>query len=238
MDPRYIPDDIYNTKILPYFNNMAFRRCSDDKCQYDIVFPALKQPRTIIKNLASIYYDETGAIISKDSTIELCLAEQDEFLFKPAIDTGHGRAIAFLNPLTLERQDIEHVISRLKANFIVQGFVKQHPQLAALNASSLNTIRIISFLFQGNIHISSAILRVGAKGSKIDLVREDTLALFWQMDASQKKPSTKRVNGWLPIVMVCPSLNAMFRITKKSLTSFAKNTLSLHILRLLVGILP
>lgn len=168
LNPRYIPDDLYNTKILPYFNNMSFRRSSDDKCSYDFLFASLKRPRTIVKNSAGVYYDAEGKIISEEEAIALCLLESDEFLFKPAIDTGHGRGIQFMDPETTKRKDIEAVIHRLKANFIVQASLKQHAQLALLNASSVNTIRIISFLFQGSVYISSAILRVGAKGAKID----------------------------------------------------------------------
>lgn len=170
LDPRYIPNDIYQRKILPYFSNVSFRRCSEDKCRYDILFPNLKKPKTIIKNIAGVFYDRDMEIITRENAKKICLHQEHEFLFKPSIDSGQGRAVEFLDPRTLKESDLEEVMRRQKANYIVQSSLRQDPVLMTLNPTSLNTIRIVTFLFDHQVHILSAILRIGAQGSRVDNV--------------------------------------------------------------------
>ena len=75
----------------------------------------------------------------------------------------------------MDQKSLISAIDGLKANFIVQEAVKQHAVLAALNPSSLNTIRVVSFLFEGTIYILSSILRMGASDIRsIILVRVDS----------------------------------------------------------------
>ena len=62
-DPRYIPEDIYWKVIYPTYNKTDFRHAYTDKCFYKQLFPYLKQPRTILRNSNSIFYDESGNIV-------------------------------------------------------------------------------------------------------------------------------------------------------------------------------
>lgn len=53
-------------------------------------------------------------------------------------------------------------------DYIIQKCIIQHPQYKMFNSSSVNTEKIISFLFKGKVYILTSILRVGAPGSHID----------------------------------------------------------------------
>ena len=87
--------------------------------------------------------------------------------------------ISFFDSQDLDQKSLISAIDGLKANFIVQEAVKQHAVLAALNPSSLNTIRVVSFLFEGTIYILSSILRMGASDIRsIILVRVDSPVRF------------------------------------------------------------
>ena len=150
-DPRYIPDDLWYGVIVPYFSNSQFRRFGEDKCLHDVFFKDLVRPETIVKNMAGIFYDAHMCIITKEQAIEKCMVYQGEFLIKPSIDSGEGRLISFFDSQDLDQKSLISAIDGLKANFIVQEAVKQHAVLAALNPSSLNTIRVVSFLFEVDI---------------------------------------------------------------------------------------
>lgn len=168
-DPRYIPDDLWDGKILPYYSNMFFRRPYEDKCMHHALFPDLNRPRTIIKNMAGQYYTDDLQTLTAEEALELCCREES-FILKPAIDSGAGRLIQFYDSKTDSPDVIPKLLASLKNNFIVQEIVRQHPVLASLHESSLNTIRILSFFFEGEVHILSAIVRMGTGDARVDNV--------------------------------------------------------------------
>jgi hypothetical protein len=167
VDKRYIPEDIWFGKILPYYSNMQFRRACEDKCMHDIWFPNLKRPQTVAMNVAGVFYDDTRNIISKDEAVDLCLKKQ-KFLIKPSIDSGEGRLIRFFDDKVIDVKEINNAFDALGCNFIAQEVVKQHLTLSQLNEKSLNTIRVVSFLFQGRVYLLSSILRMGGGTSRVD----------------------------------------------------------------------
>lgn len=170
IDPRYIPDDLYYGEMIPYFSNSQFRRFGEDKCYHDVWFPDIKRPQTICKNIAGVYYNPDMEPITFDEAVSLALAFHDECLVKPSIDSGEGRLIQFFTPETINRGVVEAAFKEMGANFIMQAAVKQHEVLSRMNPSSLNTIRVVSFFFEGKVYILSCILRIGAPNAKVDNV--------------------------------------------------------------------
>ena len=136
-------------------------------------------------------------IITKEQAIEKCMVYQGEFLIKPSIDSGEGRLISFFDSQDLDQKSLISAIDGLKANFIVQEAVKQHAVLAALNPSSLNTIRVVSFLFEGTIYILSSILRMGASGHKVDNIGAGGFACPIQANGRLTEKGVNRKAEWV-----------------------------------------
>lgn len=197
VDPRYIPDDLFYGEMIPYFSNSQFRRFGEDKCYHDIWFPDLKRPETICKNIAGVYYAPDMRPITFEEAIILTLAFEDEFLIKPSIDSGGGRLISFFSPKTAKQSFIEEIFRKMGANFIVQAAVKQHPILSQMNPSSLNSIRIVSFFFKGEVYVLSGILRVGAPNAKVDNIGAGGYACPIQKDGSLKDKAVNRKAEWV-----------------------------------------
>ena len=197
VDPRYIPDDLYYGELIPYFSNSQFRRFGEDKCYHDIWFADIKRPETICKNIAGVFYDSQMNPITPSEAVKLALAFKDEFLIKPSIDSGEGRLIKFFTPETVNKKALIEAIKTMDANFIIQASVKQHPALANLNPSSLNTIRIVTFFFEGEVYVSSCILRVGAPNAKVDNVGAGGFACPIKKDGWLKDKAVNRKAEWV-----------------------------------------
>ncbi len=197
VDPRYIPDDLFDGEIIPYFSNSQFRRFGEDKCYHDIWFPDVKRPLTICKNIAGVYYDTDMKPIIAEEACALVLAFKDECLIKPSIDSGEGRLIQFFTPETIDKESVEKTFKEMGANFIIQAAVKQHPVLSQMNPSSLNTIRVVSFFFEEEVHILSCILRVGAPNAKVDNVGAGGYACQIKIDGRLNKKAVNRKAEWV-----------------------------------------
>ncbi|NLW53077.1 MAG: hexapeptide transferase [Tissierellia bacterium] len=168
-DNRYVPDDIYYSKILPYFSNMKFRRPYEDKCMHYRMFPNLTRPLTIAKSMANVYYDANDNIIDKAKVKELIKAHGN-VIVKPSIDSGAGRLIQFYDKTKDTDVILDKIIETAGGNFICQEVLSQHATMASLNLNTLNTIRVFSFLFKGEVHILSVICRMGSGDAKVDNV--------------------------------------------------------------------
>ena len=164
-DPRYIPDDIWFDRILPYYSNSRFRRAGEDKAYHGVWFPDERRPRTITAQIAGIFYNENYEIIPRKQAERLCVA-QGSFVVKPTVDSGCGRLIRFY--ADADEEEIAAAFDLFGDNFIVQEIVEQHEVLRALHPDSLNTLRIVSFLYNNEVRILSAILRMGGKGARVD----------------------------------------------------------------------
>ncbi len=197
VDPRYIPDDLYYGEMIPYFSNSQFRRFGEDKCYHDVWVPDIKRPQTICKNIAGVYYDGSMNPISREKAVELAASFKDEFLIKPSIDSGEGRLIQFFAPGTADSGTIGEAFDKMGANFILQAAVKQHPVLAQMNPTSLNTIRVVTFFFEGEVHVLSCIFRVGAPNSKVDNVGAGGFACPIRMDGQLNDKAVNRKAQWV-----------------------------------------
>lgn len=223
VDPRYIPDDLWYGVIVPYFSNTQFRRFGEDKCMHDIFFKELIRPKTIIKNIAGVFYDAEMNVISMEQAVKQCLVYPGEFLIKPSIDSGEGRLISFFEKEKNNKEAILSTMCSLKANYIAQEIVKQHPVLSELNPSSLNTVRIVSFFFEGEVHILSSILRMGASGHKVDNIGAGGFACPIQKDGHLTEKGVNRKAEWVSEnqhgIRFCdvqvPSYEKIIRIVKE-----------------------
>lgn len=195
-DPRYIPEDLYWKKIYPALNQTRFRHAYTDKCFYGRLFPDLKQPRTIIKNSNHCFYDGADRIISFNQAKSL-LEPESSFVIKPAIHSGEGVDIFFYERKHHLDIDFESLMKSYGSNFIVQEVAAQHKVLASIHPESLNTIRVITFLFQGQVHISSSILRMGMAGSRMDNISTGGLACPVHPDGSLGSEAMNQQSQWV-----------------------------------------
>lgn len=194
-DPRFVPESIWVSTIRRYFNDMSMLRAYADKGRLNLLFPDVKKPETIAKNIAGYFYDGDGEhLISREEAEAICLQEE-HLIFKPSLDTYGGSGIVFYDREN-EAQDIHALFDHFRKNFVVQRLVRQHPDLSRLNESSLNTIRVLSLHFKGQVHILSSQLRIGGKGARVDNIGSGGCACPINPDGSLTGKGVTRQSAW------------------------------------------
>ena len=194
--PEYIPDDIWFNKIIPHFNTLIFAQALQDKCLHNILVPDVKRPCTVVKNIAGVYYDDELNLLTKEEAVERFM-KAGRVLIKPSVGSGKGSDILFFNGCDMSRDNVENLFAKYKRNFIVQEKLKQHKDLAAIYDKSLNTIRIVTFLFENEVYILSVIVRMGSGNSEIDNVSKGGYACKVNMDGTLDEYAVNRKGEWV-----------------------------------------
>lgn len=163
----YIPDDYYMDKVEPFFNKPLIARKNEDKNLYDLFFGDITMPRTILRYVDGAFMDEAYNLMTKDNALKMC-QQYDEVIVKTASESGGGHGITFWN----RNESLADLEKRIKKgdNMIVQELVKQHPEMSRLHESSINTLRIMTVMFEGQVHVMTHFVRMGVKGKRVDNV--------------------------------------------------------------------
>ncbi len=195
-DPRFIPDTLWFGKIIPYFNNLSFKSSYTDKAMLSRLFPDVRQPVTVVKNMGGSFYNGAEEPITRTEADEICRREE-HLIFKPTIESGGGMNIQFYDAGEIPADRIGELFDQFDSNFIVQQIVQQHPDLARINASTLNTMRILSFRFQGKVHILSAQLRMGSSKARVDNVSAGGFACPINPDGTLWEKAVSKKTQWI-----------------------------------------
>ncbi len=175
---EYIPENIFYLILEPKLNRYDFAPALSDKNLLNRLFPNVKQPETIVKNINGIYF-HNDEIIDFETVTDLC-NQAGKMIIKPSIGGFGGKDVRRFqcsNGITdLLEAPLEKVLTDYKNNFIIQVSILQHPILASLNQSSVNTFRIVTYLTGMEPQILSMFVRMGRKGSINDNMSTGGLA--------------------------------------------------------------
>lgn len=166
----YVPENLFYVKIEPALNATLFFPALADKNLIDRLFSNVKQPETVIKNSnGSFFYD--GKLITFNQAVAHCDIPE-KMIIKPTIDTWGGNNVLLFSGQDVGRaankRSVDELLRNYKMNFIVQKVVEQHLEMSRLNSTSLNTLRVMTFLRKTEITILSIVVRMGKKGAFTD----------------------------------------------------------------------
>lgn len=186
---KYIPDDLFYSIIEPSLNRLDFATLQD-KNLTGTLFKNAKQPVAVVKNINGFYF-----IDNTPSTLEQVITkcnEYSELIIKPTVETGGGKNIM---KFSMRNQDVESLLRKYKKDFIIQEVVRQNKDLDKLNPSSLNTLRIITYLSKKGPVVTCAVLRVGGEGSLTDNMHTGGMSCGIKKNGKLKKHAyNRRVN--------------------------------------------
>ncbi len=166
---KYIPLSLYRTELIGRMNIFPFMDAYADKNISHLLFPNVQQPRIIVKNMNGYFYaDHTP--ISKEEALALC-QNLNNTIIKPSMST-RGQGVQLLethNGITnINHKTIEQVFADYKQDFLIQEKIKQHPDLDALNPTSANTIRLLTYRNGMDIIVLYTVIRIGKMNQVID----------------------------------------------------------------------
>ena len=162
---EYIPDSFYYSFIDDHYTNPQHSNPCDDKNLYDLYFHDINRPVTVFRKTNGFILNDIYCEISLNDVISLCKEENEVILKKGKFSYG-GKGIMFWNA----QESVDELLGFIdeSSDVICQRVIKQHTELSRLNPSSVNTLRIITLVFEGHIHILSSVVRIGVNGSRVD----------------------------------------------------------------------
>lgn len=188
---KYLPTDIYANHIDAYFNDRVDAKKVDNKCLYPVLFSGIPQADSLAFRQNGFWLDENNTLLSTEALRAIIDSEPALFV-KKATNSFGGKGVHYLEPdhLSLYEQLVE-AVNHDKDDIVVQRPLKQHATLAAINESSVNTIRVISLLSTEGVKCYSTILRMGIDGAKVDNASSGGITCGVTPDGKLKKLAYK-----------------------------------------------
>lgn len=204
LSPQYIPDTLWHRRIIPYFNDLLLARAWQDKCMQSVLVPGIRQPETLVKNIAGVYYDDGQNMLTEEQAVRRCM-QAGRILAKPSMGSGGGANIRFYDSDTLTEQAVLEIFQMYGRNFLIQKKAAQHRDLAKLNPSSLNTVRVVTFLYDGRVRPISTIIRMGGARSEVDNVSQGGFQCTIRPDGSLEQYGYTHVGNVIRYTETSPS---------------------------------
>lgn len=170
-DKRLIPDDVYIGYIQPALIDYRIKIAYDDKNVFPKLLPFAKFPDKILQCENGLFYSKKDGIMTREQAVAKC-QNIDKALIKPTVSTNSGRNVNVFsakNGVTdIDGLTIEKLFDRYGNNFQIDELVRQHPDMAKLNPSSLNTLRVVTFRKDNQVYVCHAGCRIGKPGNIVD----------------------------------------------------------------------
>ena len=165
--PEYVGSDIHYYNVEWSRIDYDYLRAFLDKNYMDVVLPCVKHPVTLIRKIHGQYLDVDFNPMSKPQTIDKLYENLDPgIVVKISRSSSGGKGVRFLGKGST-KEDISEALD-VDPDVAVQLVMRQHPEMAKMNASSVNTIRIICIILDGESIPLSAVVRIGNSGSRVD----------------------------------------------------------------------
>lgn len=167
-DPRYLPSGVRVCFLNQYWLPRKYSGLFQNKAYLAKIYQNVKQPVIVIRKIAGFYYNEQYERISLDEALDLCeeRMKKTEIVIKPSGMYG-GKGVVFLEHAA--REQLKEEFQKIPRLMIVQEAIKQHPFMRRLNPSTVNTVRLTTFLLDsGEIMPLAALVKVGNASVRVD----------------------------------------------------------------------
>ena len=173
-DYKFFPELLYIPEFEAFQNqNRSAIEMMSDKNFLPMIakFTGVKMPNTIVSCTNGILRDGENKVITPSMAKEL-IDRQEMCFVKPSVDSCSGDGcIKLTGNSTVELgRDTLKILGwgGYFNNFVVQKVVECHESIRALYAGSVNTFRIITYFWKGNIEVMPIIMRIGRDGNYLD----------------------------------------------------------------------
>ncbi len=172
-NPYICSELLFRTKIELAMNDFKLKFGFSDKNYFDMMFPNEPMPHTLVRNINGVFLNRDYRPISEDE-IKGILAPYEKVIVKPSIDNGFGKSVKLY-----EQKDFDKIGNDYSRDYLIQEVLTQHASVSALNASSINVVRVVSLSLNGKVSPVNYGLRCGAAGAITDnFITKDGRGMF------------------------------------------------------------
>lgn len=174
----YIPEKIYTTEIEPAFNDRQYAVALEDK---SVIETLSKEsgcivPETFVVCSKGQLYNHNREPISFLEAVQ-CLKNRD-IVIKPTVGSSSGRGVIFCGKdKTVDEDCLTNLLQGQGNDYIIQERIIQHPKYSVFNPSSINTIRIMTFIVENSIHHVPLAFRIGRATKNVDNIHAGGLVV-------------------------------------------------------------
>ena len=165
-NPEYIGHDIHQHIVEKKLVDTTYIRGLCDKNMMPLVLPIGKHPVTLLRKLSGHYLDRDFNPVNEDEAIAILMENRRKGAVIKYCRSSGGKGVVFVGTGTGE-QEIRSAL-RGSPYITVQAAVKQHPEMAKMNPTSVNTVRIMTIMIKGEVYVLSSVVRIGKFGSRVD----------------------------------------------------------------------
>src|SRR5690625_3686833 len=155
-DNRIVTSSEMLNEMLPFFNDMTIRPGYSDKNMYDKLVETNNRPKIVLKRVHGNYFNTDNEYVDSVAAERILVNKKEDLIIKPSnADNGHGVGKIIHRQGKMYYKDknvfIKDLEKALGYNFIVQTVIKQHPLMAEPHPASVNSLRIVTFRWKGQI---------------------------------------------------------------------------------------
>ena len=172
-DHRYIPQEIFTAIVERILNNVNSADFFADKNLLDRFIGTENTPRTILRCMSGAFLNKEYQYLNFAEAKTVYDNIREDIIIKPSFGYGGGSLIekwiykkGHLHNAKNQIRSFDDLLNTIQKDFIIQSHILQHPFLASLNQSSVNTIRIISYRspIDEVVHLLGSTLSTGSDG--------------------------------------------------------------------------
>lgn len=166
-DIDYYPEILFSTELEPLINERQVALAYSDKSMLPTMFgDVVYLPKTILRKSYGRYFDGDGSPLLKSEAfrkVKDYLKGGNKVIIKPSVDTCSGQGVNVISSADELKEE-----NYYKDNYIVQELVENQSDIKALNPSSLNTMRVMTYICENKIFCAPILLRMGCGTSHLD----------------------------------------------------------------------
>lgn len=173
-DKAFFPEQLYIPEFEHYMNaHIMYNDVFNDKNIFPYIAKGLgvATPDIIFSCSKGFIVDSSQNNCSEEMMVK-SLAREKEFFIKVSVDSCGGSGCLFYTakaPGTKsEEESVRSVIRSYGSDYTVQRCIQCHPCMKALHPQSVNSIRVMTYRWHGEIISLPVIVRIGIGSMQVD----------------------------------------------------------------------
>ncbi len=152
-DVRYLPEKIHKVYLDPSQVKNRLTVSWEDKNYFDRYQPNLSLPYTFVRNVDGYLLDHDYHPIAKEEAKKIML-EKLPLIVKPSIESGEGKNLILVS----DANGVEEVFAAYNKDYLAQEVVEQCDLFKRTNPYSVNVMRIVTAIVNGEAKLMSGML--------------------------------------------------------------------------------